>query len=144
MERGKVHGHSLYRWQRRELVEARCVLRSSSPSTPFFQLDEGTLFTPHDLRDESVLESWLSRSLVSELDNPSERHDAAIRKILEAYPDVPAEGSPHRPELHNKSPDDRLIGQSRDPEVVNENQFKRAAAIREYRSTAAVQACTSC
>lgn len=117
-------------------IRESCELQATLTSSIYIQLDEGTLFTPHDLTDEAVLEQWLSRSLVSELDNPSDRHDATIRKILAAYPDVPSEGSPHRPELHNKSPDDRMIGLSRDPEVVNTNQFKRAAAIREYLSTA--------
>ena len=82
---------------------------------PLLQLDEGTVFTPHDLHNETVAIPWIKRTLLpgDDLSTSERRH--TLQKLLEAYPDIPAQGSPFALQT-----DERLMGE--------DNQYKRVAA----------------
>jgi acetylcholinesterase len=78
-------------------------------------LDEGTVFTPHDLHNESVAASWIKRALLPADGLSQSEKDHTLQKLLEAYPDVPSKGSPFALQT-----EERLMGP--------ENQYKRVAA----------------
>ncbi|CEH16580.1 Acetylcholinesterase/Butyrylcholinesterase [Ceraceosorus bombacis] len=86
-------------------------------------LDEGTLFTPTNIQNSSMLFAWIRRGVLSTEGLDVSHQYTVIDKILQAYPDDPVKGSPSRADLVGKKPEDRLF-------APNEtNQYKRAAAI---------------
>lgn len=79
-------------------------------------LDEGTLFTPHDIHNETILIPWVRRSLLSADKLTQSERVHTMKTLLKAYPDVPSQGSP----FASKTEDRLLPGP--------DNQYKRVAA----------------
>lgn len=79
-------------------------------------LDEGTMFAPQDIHNETVLIPWIERTLLpaDQLTRAERKH--TLKKLLDAWPDVPSQGSPFQ-----RHTDHRLF-------PGEENQYRRVAA----------------
>jgi carboxylesterase type B len=92
-------------------------------------LDEGTLFTPTDLHNETVLLPWMRRSVLAAEGVALDEKDHVMHKVLAAYPDDHRVGSPY-----GRENAERLYGE--------ENQYHRAASMREFRGVS-VRGCAA-
>ncbi|PWN22293.1 alpha/beta-hydrolase [Microstroma glucosiphilum] len=79
--------------------------------------DEGTIFAPRDLGNSSSLEDWFRGVYFA--DGTATMQNNVMDEVLNAYPDIPQEGSPFTPRTGGDT--NRYFGHT--------NQFKRAAAL---------------
>ncbi|PWZ02862.1 alpha/beta-hydrolase [Testicularia cyperi] len=88
-------------------------------------LDEGPQFVSHYLNNTSDFETWLRSGAV--IYNTSYT-ETAIQKVLELYPDTPAEGSPYE-NAGTATSAATAANDSRVYEPLETNQYKRAASF---------------
>lgn len=79
--------------------------------------DEGTIFAPRSFEATPSFEAWFRGIYFA--DGTDNLQDNVMETVLDAYPDVPQQGSPYTPRTGSNS--DRYFGRT--------NQFKRAAAL---------------